>query len=310
MLEIFKTVNNTVERLNAIEAGCWINLVDPTRDELEYVESSIQVLPVFLRAALDEEEASRIESENGQTLVIVDIPTAASSEHNAVYTTIPLGIISMKDYFVTVCLEEDIFLEDFRNNRIKEFYTQFKTRFILQILYRNATKYLQYLRQIEKASNRLEEGMFRSLKNKELMQLLRLEKSLVYFSTSLRANGIVLERMMRHAQIKNYPEDEELLEDVIIENKQAIEMSNIYSSILTSTTEAFAGIISNNQNNVMKILTSVTLVMVIPEIIAGLFGMNVQVPMGDTPYAFWIIIGLIVMLCLMLILFLNKKDMF
>lgn len=310
MLEIFATVNNTVERLKAIENGCWINLVDPTPEELAYVEEQTRVEPDFLRAALDEEERSRFEAENGQTLVIVDIPIPAAPEDNSMYTTVPLGIISMKNYLMTVCLEDDIFLEDFKNNRIRTFYTQFRTRFILQILYRNATKYLHYLRLIEKASNRLEEGMYRSMKNKALIQLLKLEKSLVYFSTSLRSNGIVLERMMRNPNIKNYPEDEELLEDVIIENKQAIEMSGIYSSILSSTTEAFASIISNNQNNVMKILTSVTLVMVIPEMIAALFGMNVKLPMEHNAMAFWFIIGLIVILCGILIFFLSKKDMF
>ncbi len=310
MLEFFKTFNNTVERLAHIEPGCWINLADPTHEELTYIEETIHVDPDLLKAALDEEETSRIESESGQTLIVVDVPVPASSDTNSIYTTVPLGIISMKDYFLTICLEDEIFLDDFKANRIKDFFTQFRTRFILQILFRNATKYLQYLRQIEKASNRFEETMSRSLKNKELLELLRLEKSLVYFSTSLRSNGIVLERLMRNARIKNYPEDEELLEDVIIENKQAIEMANIYSSILSSTTEAFASIISNNQNNVMKVLTSVTLVMVIPEIIAGLFGMNVPVPLSEHPYGFWLIIGLIVGLCTLLILYLNKKDMF
>ncbi|MGI6076749.1 MAG: magnesium transporter CorA family protein [Fastidiosipilaceae bacterium] len=310
MLEIFKTINNTVERLDEIEPGCWINMVDPTRDELEYVEETTQVQPDFLRAALDEEESSRTETEMGQTLVIVDIPFADSNGEIAMYTTIPLGLIAMKDYFFTVCLEDDTFLDDFKSNRVKNFFTQFKTRFILQILYRNATKYLQYLRQIEKASNRLEEQIFKSQKNRELMQMLRLEKSLVYFSTSLRANAVVLEQLMRSSNIKNYPEDQDILEDVIIENKQAIEMSNIYSSILTSTTEAFASIVSNNQNNVMKVLTSVTLVMVIPEIMAGLFGMNVKLPLTELPYAFWVIIIMIIVFCVLLIILLNKNDMF
>ena len=273
-------------------------MVDPTRDELEYVEETTQVQPDFLRAALDEEESSRTETEMGQTLVIVDIPFADSNGEIAMYTTIPLGLIAMKDYFFTVCLEDDTFLDDFKSNRVKNFFTQFKTRFILQILYRNATKYLQYLRQIEKASNRLEEQIFKSQKNRELMQMLRLEKSLVYFSTSLRANAVVLEQLMRSSNIKNYPEDQDILEDVIIENKQAIEMSNIYSSILTSTTEAFASIVSNNQNNVMKVLTSVTLVMN-SEIMAGLFGMNVKLPLTELPYAFWVIIIMIIVFCVL-----------
>lgn len=310
MLEIFKTVNNTVERLDEIEIGCWINLVDPTRDELDLVQEQTEVDPDFLRAALDEEETSRQETENGQTLVLVDIPIVAPPDENSVYTTIPLGLVSMKNYFITVCLEDDIFLEDFKNNRVKDFFTQFKTRFILQILYRNATKYLQYLRQIAKASNRLEEVMFESQTNQSLIDLLRLEKSLVYFSTSLRGNGALLERMIRNPNIKNYPEDEDLLEDVIVENRQAIEMANIYSTILQSSTEAFASIISNNQNSVMKMLTSVTLVMVVPQLIASLYGMNVALPGADIPHAFWYLLLASVVLCVIMVIVLNKKNMF
>lgn len=310
MLEIYKTVNNTIERLSTFEPGCWINLVDPSDRELTTVMAAIDVETDFIRAALDEEESSRVETEQGQTLVVVDIPIEADDQENSVYTTLPLALIVMKDYFITVCLEDHVFLDDFINNRVKGFVTQFRTRFILQVLYRNATKYLQYLRMIEKKSNQLERRMFQSMKNQELIELLRLEKSLVYFSTSLRANQGVLERLMRNPNIKNYPDDEDLLENVMIENRQAIEMAGIYSSILSTTAETFASIISNNQNNVMKILTSVTLVMVIPEIMAGLFGMNVAVPFDDQPYAFWIIIALIVIMCIWLIVYLNKKDMF
>lgn len=310
LVEIFKSVNNSVMNIEEIESGCWIHLVKPTEEELEKIEKEIDIEPDFLRAALDPEETPRIETENGQTLIIVDVPIVASSEDRSVYTTMPLGIISLKHYFVTVCLKEGQFIRNFYNNRVKDFYTQFKTRFTLQILYRNAGQYLNYLRAIEKASNRLEEVMFKSMKNQELLKLLRLEKSLVYFSTSLRANQIVLERWMRNPNLKNYPEDEELLDDVMIENRQAIEMSNIYSTILSNTTESFAGIISNNQNNVMKILTSVTLVMVIPETIAALFGMNVSLPFSEYSFAFWIILGIIAVLCGSLIFYLNRKNMF
>lgn len=310
MLEIFKTINNTVERLEEVEQGCWINLVDPTRDELDFVVEKTEVDMDFLKAALDEEETTRSETENGQTLVLVDIPIIAPPDDNSMYTTIPLGMITMKHYFITVCLEDDIFLEDFKNNRVKEFYTQFKTRFILQVLYRNATKYLQYLRQIAKTSTRLEEVMFRAQTNQSLIELLRLEKSLVYFSTSLRANGTLLERMMRNPNIKNYPEDADLLEDVIVENRQAIEMSKIYSSILQSSTEAFASIISNNQNSVMKILTSVSLVVVVPQIIASLYGMNVTLPFAQHPDAFWILMVITLLICIVMVIILNKKDMF
>ena len=176
------------------------------------------------------------------------------------------------------------------NNRVREFYTFKKTRFVFQILYRNATSYLRYLRIIDRKSEQIEEKLHISQKNKELIELLELEKSLVYFTTSLRSNETVLEKLLRTEKVKKYPEDEELLEDVIIENKQAIEMANIYSGILSGTMDAFASVISNNLNVVMKFLSTVTIVLSIPTLIASLFGMNfVNIPLGDNPYGFVIV---------------------
>lgn len=311
MIEIFKTVNGELTRTNTYEDGVWVNLTDPTEEEINSISNTLNVEIDFLKAALDEEERARIESDNGQTLIIVDIPIIEKEGKNNIYTTIPLAIILIKHIIITVCLRRDTLLSDFINNKVKAFLTQYKTRFVLQILHKNATRYLQYLKHIDKTSSRIEHDLHKSMKNKELIQMLRLEKSLVYFSTALKSNEIVLEKLMKHEHIKNYPEDTDLLEDVIIENKQAIEMANIYSSILTGTMDAFASIISNNLNIVMKFLTSVTIVMAIPTMISGFFGMNVPLPLSQTsPYSFWIITALAIVVCMITVYTLFKKKMF
>jgi magnesium transporter len=213
-------------------------------------------------------------------------------------------------YIITVCLKENQITRDFVEKKVKGFYTFKKTRFFLQILYKNSIKYLFYLKQIDKLSHLIENKLHKSTKNKELIQLLELEKSLVYFSTSLKANESVLEKMLRTDMIKKYPDDAELLEDTIIENKQAIEMARIYSDILSGTMDAFASVISNNLNIVMKFLASVTIVMAIPTMIASYFGMNVQVPMANSPFAFPVIITISVTLCAAAALFMARKKMF
>jgi len=309
MLEIFRTVENNLEKINTFEEGAWINLVNPSEEEINRVAEGLGVAIDFLRAALDEEERARIESDNGQTLIVVDIPIADKEGKVDIYTTIPLAIILVKHTIITVCLKGDTLLDDFKNNKVRGFLTHFRTRFVLQILFKNATRYLQYLKHIDKTSSRIEHDLHKSMKNKELIEMLKLEKSLVYFSTSLKSNEVVLEKLMKFEYIKMYPEDTELLEDVIIENKQAIEMANIYSSILTGTMDAFASIISNNLNIVMKFLTSVTIVMAIPTMISSFFGMNVPLPLSGNA-SFWIIAAVAIALSLVTGVFLYKKKMF
>lgn len=309
MIQIFKSVNNEIVHTTTFDEGVWVNLVNPSEEEIENVRSALNVEIDFLRAALDEEERARIESDNGQTLIIVDIPIVEKEGKMNVYTTIPLAIILIKHFIITVCLKEDTLLKDFMINKVKTFLTHYKTRFVLQILYKNATRYLQFLKHIDKTSIRIEQDLHKSMKNKELIQMLKLEKSLVYFSTALKSNEVVLEKLMKYEYIKNYPEDTELLEDVIIENKQAIEMANIYSNILTGTMDAFASIISNNLNIVMKFLTSVTIVMAIPTMISSFFGMNVNLPLSGK-FSFWIIAAIAFAMCSVTGVILYRKKMF
>jgi len=310
MIKIYKSLETTLEEMDEITSGCWINLTNPTEKELEEVSQKTGLYMEFLKAPLDEEESSRLEIDDDQTFIIVDIPVMDIEKKTVQYYTIPLGIILNENLIVTICLKENRAIEDFILRKVKTFYTYKKSRFILQILYRIATYYLLYLKQIDKTSHVIEEKLHKSMKNKELIQLLSLEKSLVYFSTSLKANEITLEKMLKLDIIQKYPEDQDVLEEVIIENKQAIEMANIYSNILSGTMDAFASIISNNLNIVMKLLASITIVMAIPTMISGFFGMNVKVPFANNPFGFGIIVAIAVVVSLLAVWILAKKDMF
>lgn len=312
MLDIYKTINDELVSLDHFEDGVWVNLVNPDEEEILRVCEGLNVESEYVRAALDEEERARIEHDNGQVLIIVDVPVIDKDGNTNLYATLPLGIVLVKEAIITVCLKDSTVIKDFEKKRIKSFFTHYKNRFVLQILYKNAAQYLQYLKYIDKASSRIEKDLHKSMKNKELIQLLKLEKSLVYFSTSLKANEIVLEKMLKLDIIKKYEDDMDLLEDVIIENKQAIEMANIYSSILTGIMGAFASVISNNVSIVMKFLASITIVMAIPTMVASFFGMNVPLPFNfeNEPYAFAIILGIAVLLSAVSIFFLAKRKMF
>lgn len=311
MVEIYKTYEDGFRQINQVEQGCWVVMTGPSATELLDISEKCKIDIDHLRAPLDEEERSRIEVEEDYTLILVDIPTMEERNNKDRYVTIPLGIVVGKDVIVTICLEETKVLKSFIDGRVRDFYTFKKTRFILQILYKNATVFLQYLRSIDRRSEEIERKLHISTKNSELIDLLELEKSLVYFTTSLRANEVVLEKMLKIDNIKQYPADTELLEDVIIENKQAIEMANIYSGILSGTMDAFASIISNNLNIVMKLLATITIVMSIPNIIAGFYGMNVNgIPGSGSPYGFYIVIGIAVVVTIIIALIFRKKDLF
>ena len=271
------------------EDGCWISVVKPSSEELEMLQEITEIDADDLKAPLDLEERSRLMLENEYTMVLVDIPTHDEEDH---YETIPLGIYLTKDYIVTICLQDSSILRSFAKQRVKEFYTFKKTRFLFQLLYRNATTYLRYLRIIDRKSDKIEEQLQKSQKNSELLELMGLEKSLVYFTTSLRSNEVVLEKLLRTDKVKKYPDDEDLLEDVIVENKQAIEMANIYSGILNGVMGTFASVISNNQNGVMKVLAIMTIVLSIPTIISGFYGMNFDnIPFAHEPMGFVITIA-------------------
>ena len=313
MIRIFKTEDGAMHEKEEMQPGCWIALTNPTASEIIDIADAYQIDPDHLKAPLDEEERSRIEVEEEYTLVLVDIPSIEERSGKDWFVTIPLAIIMTNDVLITVCLEETPVLTSFMDGRVRDFHTFMKTRFILQILYKNATQYLQYLRIIDKKSEVIERKLHQSQKNEELIELLELEKSLVYFTTSLRSNEVVLEKLLRTEKIKKYPEDTDLLEDVIVENKQAIEMAGIYSGILSGAMDAFASVISNNLNIVMKFLATVTIVMSIPTMVASFYGMNVNsrgMPFANHPYGFVIVLGFALALSLLVAYIFNKKDLF
>ncbi len=308
MMTIHKTVSGVMTALDAVQEGCWINLTHPNEEELCAVGDALHVEPDFLRAALDEEETSRIDTEEGQTLIIIDTPAVEKSDSAVVYSTLPLGIIVTETNIITVSLRESSVLRDFEDGLVKGVSTAKKTSFILHILLRVAKRYLQYLKQIDKIYNHMERQLYKSQRNKELIQLLDLEKSLVYFNTSLKANEVTLEKILRGRIVTLYEEDHDLLEDVLIEVRQAIEMANIYSSIISGMMDAFASVISNNLNVIMKVLTSITILLTIPNIVFSFYGMNVlNLPMD---HFWWFPLSLSVGLIVVVAIILKKKDLF
>lgn len=311
MLNIYKTIGDSLYTLDNIEDNAWINLTNPTEDELDFIEENLNIERDFLNAALDEEESARVDIDKDQILILVDTPSVEKTDNHIVYETLPLGIILTEKNIITVCLKDSIVLDQFEKNSVRTFSTNKKFRFIYQILYRNAQRYLLYLRQIDKMSDQVEKRLHKSMKNKELIQLLDLEKSLVYITTALKANEAVLEKILKLDIIKKFPDDIDLLDDVIVENKQAIEMANIYSGILSGMMDAFASIISNNLNIVMKVLASITIIMSIPTIFASFYGMNViNIPFSSSPYGFYIVIGMSAITSLIAGLIFMKKNLF
>ncbi|WP_462331724.1 magnesium transporter CorA family protein [Schwartzia sp. (in: firmicutes)] len=300
--------------LETLEKGAWINIIDPTPYELKVVGELTEVEPDFLRSALDDEERSHTDVEDNSIMVLTNVPVMRSYDS---YDTLPLAIILTKEYIITVCLEETPVLSEFNERTAKLFRTFKKTRFLFQILYKSATFYLRYLRQISKLSDEIEHMLRDSMRNKDIMRLLELQKGLTYFNAALRSDGAVLDKLLRlrtnpatQAVLKMYEEDEDLLEDVIIENKQAREMVEMYSKILARMADTFSSIISNNQNLVMKFLAAMTIILAIPTVISSFFGMNVPVPLASSADAFLVIAGLSVSIAGFMAFVLWRHNMF
>ncbi|MEC9488637.1 MAG: magnesium transporter CorA family protein [Halanaerobium sp.] len=309
MLEMFKTAEDgRITRTEDFGRYTWVNLIDPSEEEINRVIDATGIEREFLLHSLDPEERPRIDQEENQTLIIIDIPTDIPDEYPE-YTTLPLGIILMDKLIITVSKKQTKILDDFKDNRVKNHFTSKRTRFLFQIFYQVARAYLNYLRKVNKKSEEIEQRLHLSLKNEELYALLNLEKSLVYFTTSIKANEAVMEKIMKYEPLEFYEEDEEIMEDAIIENKQAMEMASIYSNILSGMMDAFASVISNNLNIVMKLLAAITIILSIPTMIASFYGMNVLLPMQENPHAFIFIMGFSLIVAVLVALILNRKNM-
>ena len=291
MLKFFKTQEDgKIDRLEAFEARCWVDLVNPTDDELEDACAMTGVPEEMLRAALDEEETARVERDEGALLCLLDTPIITDTDEGDTYETIPLALIHNDKCIVTVSLRGNSVLGDFISNRtIVD--TAKPVYFILNFMMGNAKRFLSNLRQLDKKSLRLQAELHRSMKNQELIQLLGIENSLVYFSTSLSANLNVYNKLERFPSITGNEDYKDLFDDVVIETRQAMEMCNIYRDILSGTMDAYASVISNNLNVVMKLLAVITLVISVPTLIASLWGMNVPVPFAELSWGFWLVLA-------------------
>lgn len=303
MLEVFKHNNGHLEddlSIATAEKGSWINVVNPDSDDLQIVSMVTEIPTDVLKMALDTEERSRVEIEDDYVFVVINIPIILETDS---YDTLPLGVFITPDLIVTVCLQETDVMKAFTQNKYPLFYTFKKTRFLFQILFRTATLFLRYLQQINHRTDDIESILRHSMRNREFFMLLELQKSLTFFASALRGNGAVMEKLLRlrrnqslHHLLKLYEEDEDLLEDVIIENKQAIEMVEMYSNILVNMSDAFASIISNNLNIVMKFLASITIILSVPTTIFSLWGVNVPLPFQENEWGFFLVIT-IAMIC-------------
>jgi len=307
------TLDGRFSRVDQVTDGAWVSLIDPTTAEIEALAGECGVEPDDLRAALDVEERSRVTAEDGYVLVLVDVPTTELRDGRAWYVTIPLGIVITDRVIITVCLERLPFMAEFENGRVRSFHTFMKTRFTLQLLLRNAATYLAVLHDIDKMIDQGVAKLRQSTRNAALMEMIELEKSLVYINTSLMSNQRVLERMVRVKAIKKYPDDEDLLRDTMIENEQAMEMTGIYSNILSGTMDAYASVIANNQNAIMKTLALITIVLSIPTMIFSAFGMNLNLegfPLEAPVWGFWGIVGISFAIAVVVVVFFIRKKWF
>lgn len=285
MIEYFKSVDGNIRRTEACAPGAWVCVTAPDESECARLIADFSLEPDFVRSPLDEEETSRIEAEDGNVLILIDIPHVEKSGDSVVYSTVPLGLVVTKENVITISLRENPIISEFAEGVVRSINTEFKTQFVLRIMLRVATRYLQHLRQIDRLSTHTEQQLRKSMKSKDLIKLLDINKSLVYFSTSLKANEMTLDKMTRARYLKMYPDDQDLLEDVLIEVRQAIEMATIYTNVLNSAMDASASLISNNLNDIMKVLAGITIVISIPTIISGLYGMNIEG--GFLPLSQW-----------------------
>lgn len=293
MLRYYLEENHRVMEVDRLPfEKSWIALTDPNDDELHTISSEFNLPMEVCRAALDLDERSRIEIEENYTMLLINIPTREETSERELYTTIPLAMILVEDHIITVCQTDTHILRGFANGKERDFHPGKRSRFVFQILYATARRYLLYLRLIERKIDAAEEEFSKNQKNRELMELMKLQKSLVYFSTGLRSNESIHEKLCRTDVIERYEEDNDILEDIIVENRQAIEMAKINSEILTNMSNTFASVISNNLNVAMKILAIITAVMAFPTMLFSAYGMNVSdIPLSTLPGSFWIVLA-------------------
>ncbi len=311
MIKIYKNeeTKETLKEISNIEKDCWIDLLNPTKDEIAKVLANVNIDKKTITEVLVEKDLPRIKKTKFGTLMVIDIPYQTESKE---YNTYSMGIIICNDFhIITVSLKENSILQHFIKNEIPNFYTAKKSRFCLQIFEETSKEYLRALNKIETKIEPKEQQLLNSTSNKQLMGLLTIEKSLVYFITSLKYNNTVLEKISKEYVIDIYEEDKEFLEDTIIDNKQCIEMSTIYREILSSTIATYGTIISNNLNEAMRFLASITIVFSIPTMVASFLGMNVPLGILATNKASFLLIFILsIVISIIIAIWLKKRKLF
>ncbi len=308
MMSVYANNEGKLQVVNGFQSPCWIRLVNPSSEEIAELSRKYSIPSNFLSDPLDIHERARVETEDGVRLIIMRVPCFKEGL-KVEYFTMPLGIILAENVIITVSNQETAVLEPFVAGRVKNLCLEKNNRFVMQIAYQASKLYLTYLERINSKTNLTEDELHKSLKNEALVKLLNLEKSLVFFTTSLRSNELMLERLQK-SEAKNFTEDDlEILEDVIIETRQAIDMANIYSNILSGMMDAFASIISNNLNIVMKFLTATTIILMIPNLIASIYGMNIGLPLQDNPLAFIFLVVFSIWLSFVVVLLFLRREL-
>lgn len=315
MVKYFLTTTAAAPELcEDFKEHCWIDMVNPSDGECDLVANASGIPEDMIKAALDEEERARTEFDEGCSMFLVDCPIIEETDGGDSYTTLPLAIIYNKKCIVTVCLKGNTVLKDFITGR-ERINTRTPVHFLLQFMLGNVKRFLYCLKQIDRKNHRIQSELGRTMRNSEIIQLLDLQNSLVYFSTSLNSNLRVHEKLYKVEGVATREELSDLYDDVIIEGKQAIETCNIYKNILSVTMDAYGSVISNNANDTMKKLTIITILLAVPTMIAGFWGMNMPVP-GQDGYAFyqtgwfWLVSFAAVILTAVIGVFLIKSNPF
>jgi magnesium transporter len=311
MITYYTTRKNTLEEIDQVEKDCWVNLVNPTSTEIDFLSQKLLIPADFLIDPLDQDENARVEQEKNCMLIVTRVPVEMGWDEDLPFITLPIGIILKRDLIVTVSNKHNEVLQAFAESRVRNFNTAKRERFVMQLFLRGSVLFSRYLKNINNKADEIQLSLHRSTRNKELLQLLNFEKSLVYFNTSLKSNELMMYRLQRlKLPALDREEEQDLIEDVMTETKQAIEMAHIYSNILGNMMGAHSSIISNNLNITIRFLTSVTIILSLPILVASIYGMNVVLPLQDEPYAFWLIMAIAIFLSVIAVIFFRRKNLF
>ena len=308
MIQMFHKASYNLREIAELEPGCWINITTPTPAEVEDISRRLNIPQSMLTDPLDKDERARIEIEDDTLLILLRVPYF-TSDADVPFNTAPLGIIYSGDFVITVASRHANIMNDFANGLVRNFITVNRERFIFQILNRAALLYLNYLKEINIRTENIERELQTAVSNHKLINLQLLGKSLVYFTTSLKANEIMIGRLSTIKQFKVAEDDEELFADVIVEYRQALEMATVYNNILNGTMDAFASIISNNLNVVMRTLTYISVLLMVPTLITSIYGMNVRLPFAESKYGFPIVMGGAIVISIIVWLYMWRKKL-